>query len=276
MCPYYLYQGKKWRARSPKSVIDELQYLKKRFNAKNIQLRDPNFTLNLKRIKDICQLVIDANLHLDLRVETDLERLDRKFLEMLKDAGLTRIMTGIESPDSTLLAEIGQKINPLDKIMENIEICHSLGIGVLVFYMFGFPSQRWEHVVNIVRLNKQIKADTSTTILTPYPGTKFWEDIKNKGLLLKEPEYHDLTGKKCIVRSQYLSGKEIELARAFSQMMFYLQKKRRLLVNYKRFDRIYHTLRLFGSYFKGSRLVLKVYKRYWLEKYRMRNQFDER
>ena len=63
-CCAHKIMGKKWRARSPRNVISELIHAKKKYKIKIFDVYDDNFTLDMKRTKRICQLIIDENLGL--------------------------------------------------------------------------------------------------------------------------------------------------------------------------------------------------------------------
>lgn len=70
-CPYPASQGSKWRFRSVASLIEEIKYLQKKFDARGILFRDAYFSLNKKRTRDFAEKLLeeDSN-HMGLR-DTD-------------------------------------------------------------------------------------------------------------------------------------------------------------------------------------------------------------
>ena len=63
-CPYSINSGKKWRPRSIENVLGEMEYLKKNYNVKAIDFRDPIFTLNRERTVNLVQEMIKNNVTL--------------------------------------------------------------------------------------------------------------------------------------------------------------------------------------------------------------------
>ena len=103
------------------------------------------------------------------------------------------------------------------------------------------------------QLNQQVEdqtavAESITTDEVVDYEKKYYEEVKQDNLLLKEPSYKDLTGKDCIVKTKYLSGKDVELSRKFSQRMFYLQKQSHMIKNFSGLKKIFRRFSLFGSF----------------------------
>jgi len=61
-CPYNCFfcsssqfAGTRWRARDPKKIVDEVEAVTQRYNYQSVAFMDDNFTLNPRRVVDICQ-----------------------------------------------------------------------------------------------------------------------------------------------------------------------------------------------------------------------------
>ena len=54
-CPYMVVQTPQWRKRTPENVVDEIEYLIKEFGIRSIVFRDPLFTMDMERVKKLCQ-----------------------------------------------------------------------------------------------------------------------------------------------------------------------------------------------------------------------------
>jgi hypothetical protein len=60
--------GHAFRARSAENVVGEFEYIAKNFpDVKEVVIEDDTFTANKKRVKDICQMLIEKGLHKRLR-----------------------------------------------------------------------------------------------------------------------------------------------------------------------------------------------------------------
>lgn len=74
--------GYRFRTRSPKNVVDEIEWLVSDFGAKHISFSDDTFTLNRKRVEEICDEIkrrkIDIEWSCSSRVDTINESMLRK------------------------------------------------------------------------------------------------------------------------------------------------------------------------------------------------------
>ncbi|HLH74574.1 MAG TPA: radical SAM protein, partial [Chloroflexota bacterium] len=90
-CPYPVGQGLLWRYRSPTNVVDEMEHLIRTFGVKYILLRDPMFSLNQKRVIQICDEIKRRNLVFEWRCETRVDFLKEETLRAMARAGCTGI-----------------------------------------------------------------------------------------------------------------------------------------------------------------------------------------
>jgi radical SAM superfamily enzyme YgiQ (UPF0313 family) len=53
-CPYPVGQGLRWRSRSPANVVEELEHLVRDLGVEYVIFRDPMFSMNQARVREIC------------------------------------------------------------------------------------------------------------------------------------------------------------------------------------------------------------------------------
>ncbi len=75
--------GKKWRARSPENVVDEIEEVIKKFGIRFISFEDDNLTLDSDRIHKICDLIIKRGLRFKWNTPNGVraDTLDRELLK---------------------------------------------------------------------------------------------------------------------------------------------------------------------------------------------------
>jgi anaerobic magnesium-protoporphyrin IX monomethyl ester cyclase len=61
-CSSCVVWGKKWRPRSAKNVVDEVEQVIKNFGIKQIDFSDDNMTLDRQRMIKICDLIVERNI----------------------------------------------------------------------------------------------------------------------------------------------------------------------------------------------------------------------
>lgn len=93
------------RYRSPENVVDEIEYLVKEFNVREVHFEDDNLTLKKEHIEGICNLILKRKIKINwatpngVRVDT----LDLELLKLMKKSGCYFIAFGIESGNQGIL-----------------------------------------------------------------------------------------------------------------------------------------------------------------------------
>jgi len=85
----------KFRARSAKNVVDEIEFVVKEFGIKEILFYDDTFTLNQKRVMEICREINRRGLNIEWDCRTRVDCVSRELLFEMKKAGCTRIHYGV-------------------------------------------------------------------------------------------------------------------------------------------------------------------------------------
>ncbi|MCM8786995.1 MAG: B12-binding domain-containing radical SAM protein [Candidatus Omnitrophica bacterium] len=222
-CPYPNFQGKIWRKRSVENVINEIKYLIKDYQIKALDFRDPNFTLDKKRVENIAKEIIKNNIKVYWSCETHLNSLDKNLVKILYKAGLRNINVGIESGNEEVLKN-SKRINSNKKHQkEIINYCQSLGISVAAFYILGLPSDTSETIKETIKYSQELNTMIAQfSLCTPYPGTKFYEEIKDK---IFEKDWEKFDEYHPVFRHESLSFKELMSLKEKAWVSYYFRPK---------------------------------------------------
>ncbi|MBU2541923.1 MAG: B12-binding domain-containing radical SAM protein [Candidatus Omnitrophica bacterium] len=177
-------QGRKFRVKSPKRVVDEIEYmLMIGFN--EINILDDTFSTDLKRAKAICDEIINRDLKFPwfplngMRVDS----LDKELLTKMKKAGCYKITLGIETGSQKVLNRIKKGIN-LQQVRDAVRWSRELGFETLGYFMFGLPGETEETMEETIKLAKELKLDFAKFNITiPLPGTELFNEWDSKGLI---------------------------------------------------------------------------------------------
>lgn len=197
---YVIYEGR-WNALSAQRVVEDLKRLKARYDYDSVHFYDSNMFVDEKRIKDICQGVIAENLKFKwLKCNGDasiLSRYSSETLNLMKKAGISNIVIGVESGYAPALECVFKPSN-LDQVLETIKKLHEHGIFIAFSCMFGFPynipkeALPYEHKKELLATMKLISRFSKDYIdgdyymifiYTPYPGVKLFGRYKELGLV---------------------------------------------------------------------------------------------
>ena len=186
-CPYHCtfcdksIFGSRWHARSSRNVLDEMEEIVKDFGIRSIILYDDLFTLNKKRVIEICQGILQRGLKFQWKCEGRVDRIDDEMLSWLKKAGCSMIAYGVESGNQVGIDYL-QKGITLSQIRRAFALTRRAGIRPMAYFILGIPVETYVEGLETIRFAKEIKPDYAQfSILSPYQGTKLYEEAKAKG-----------------------------------------------------------------------------------------------
>lgn len=172
------------RFKTPPRVVDEMEFLLN-IGYKEIHVWDDCFSADLKHAKSVCDEVIRRSLKVCWNVYNGIrvDRVDEELLVKLKEAGCYRVSFGIESGDQGVLDRSKKGIT-IDQIKTAFKLAQKTGMETLGFFMIGLPGETKETIQKTINLAKELDIDLpKVSIATPLPGTEFFDEWKEKGLL---------------------------------------------------------------------------------------------
>lgn len=188
-CPYNCsfcssseFSGIKWRALEPERVVDEIEDIVHNYGFNGIAFLDDNFTLNPERVKEICRLILKKGLDIYWwcfsRADTLLKNED--MVTMMANAGARYVFIGFESSKEDTLRHYKKRITP-EQSVEAIRLLKSCGISTHASFIIGDISETDEMVLDTINFAKGLSPDAvQFSILTPYPGTRLFEEVKDR------------------------------------------------------------------------------------------------
>jgi radical SAM superfamily enzyme YgiQ (UPF0313 family) len=112
-------------------------------------------------------------------IEGRIDLLKHDVLRALAEVGLTSITVGIETPSEDTLRKYHRAPIRDDRQRDFVVLCRSLGIRTVAGFMIGFPEDTEESIRAVLRYAKAVNPTFANfNVVTPYPGTEFFEQIK--------------------------------------------------------------------------------------------------
>lgn len=178
--------GKKYRFQSAKRTADEIEFLVNNFAVNAISFEDDLFTLNKKRVIELCKEIIKREIKISWTVATRLDSLDMELAHWMKKAGCFGMSVGVETGSDRILSLINKGEN-LKDIKRGMLILKKVGIAVTVNLIIGHPTETLEELNQTLNLVKELQPIfIHLHYLTPYPGTKIFEQYKKELKNFKE------------------------------------------------------------------------------------------
>lgn len=174
--------GKRFRAHSADYVVREMQECVN-LGIGEVFIYDDTFTVNRKRVLQICRQKIEKGVELAFDIRTRVDTVDLEMLKALKAAGCERIHYGVEAGTAKIQKVLGKGIT-LDQVKKAIQLTKQVGIKTLAYFMIGSPTETRADIHKSIRFAKELNPDfVSITILTPFPETDIYFKALEEGVI---------------------------------------------------------------------------------------------
>jgi len=168
------HMGKRFRAHSVVNVVDEMEACLG-LGIKEILIYDDTFTVDRKRVMDICNEILRRKLKITWDIRARVDTLDEEMLNRLKEAGCERIHYGVEAGTEKILKVLKKGVS-LRQVEEVFKLTKKAGIYTLAYFMIGSPTETKEDILKTIDFAKRLNPDyASITITTPFPATELYK-----------------------------------------------------------------------------------------------------
>lgn len=177
-CAMNRVEGKKFRARPIKEVIDEM----KSIDAKTIFFADASITINPKYTKELFKEMKKLNKKFECFGNINVVARDEEFLQLSKEAGVTKWYLGIESISQENINQAGKSTNKVKDYKKAVQNIKKDGMDVTGFFIFGLDGDTLDTFDSTLKAMNEFGLDeASFSILTPYPGTPLFTRMEKEG-----------------------------------------------------------------------------------------------
>ena len=193
-CTAIRVSGNKMRLRPVEEIVEEIE----RRRLKRFFLTDDNFGLAFRTHPEYVEAVFRALAKLPLHGwTTQAEILIADYPDLLalaREANLDKVFLGFETVNPANRRELSGKGKGMaQQYHEVIRKIHSHDIGVVGLFVYGFDHDTPQTLQDTWEFARDSELDSlSMTILTPYPGTPFREQLLVEDRLIDKPwRYYD-------------------------------------------------------------------------------------
>ena len=180
-----LHLGKKFRARSADNIVEELEECT-RMGINTFLFYDDSFTINKKRVIEICEKIVERQLKINWNIRTRVDVVDEELIRHLSMAGCKGIHYGVESGTEKILKILRKDIT-IEQILKAFYLTAKYKIATLAYFMIGNPTETLEDIKATFQLMRKLRPDYAhITVLIPFPGTKIYLDGQKQGVIKKD------------------------------------------------------------------------------------------
>lgn len=191
-CVFCEYNQFKYRVRKIPDILQEIDYLLKNFNADYFAFADPSFCERQNFVREFCEVLIERYPGIKWSCEARMDT-PSDILELMAKAGCISLDFGLESGSEKVLKAIKKDID-LNKTVEFVKSCHSLGIRTHMFLLVSLPEETEEDAMLTMKkcgeLSKYVTS-MSLAVTQILPGTELESIAFKKGILARDFSYYD-------------------------------------------------------------------------------------
>jgi radical SAM superfamily enzyme YgiQ (UPF0313 family) len=146
---------------------------------------DDNIVGHRGYARDLLRMVSTFNLKWVGQASTNVAD-HEEILGLLRDSGCMGLAVGFETLSQKNIRDVGKGVNRTQEYLDRIRKIHSYGIGLAGNFIFGFDHDDHATFAEVVRFVDAARLDGFYySLLTPYPGTPFFDQMKAEGRLLE-------------------------------------------------------------------------------------------
>ena len=222
-CPYASFYGKAQHFDSD-YVLKMINYYKEKHNINYFMFRDPNFGENRKEFHIFMEKLIESKLNISWSCEARLDTFKKDSdLELMAEAGLSYIITGIESSDEEILKQNRRKPIKKEDAFRKIKVLEKNDVTVQTNYILGFPEEDEKSVLDTIQYAKDINTMFATFhVFTPQPGTYVFDKFKSK---LLEKDWENFNYSNLVWNHDKLSKDFLDKTTANTYSNYYFRPK---------------------------------------------------
>ncbi len=170
------------RYRSPANVVDEIQYLKERFDLHTIYFYDDALALKKSRITALCEELIRRKVNVRWSGFMRVDGVDKDLVKLMKASGCRTLGMGVESGSTRVLKRV-KKGYTREDALAGVKAVKQAGIDVDINVIVGFPFETEQDLRDTLSLIQELQVPTNINTLTPYPGSELWDECVDMGLI---------------------------------------------------------------------------------------------
>lgn len=209
--------GKKVRHIPVENVIRDIT----ESGASNFMFLDDNIIGNPKYAKELFRALKPLKIHWVGQASISLLVKDDELIQLAADSGCQALFFGFESVDIEQLKTMRKSFKDIEELENAIKKIKKMGILIHASIVFGFDNDKpnvFDETVDFLVKNKI--STVSFNVLTPYPGTRVYEDLKKQGRL-KTTDWKYYDHNTVVYTPTNMSAYELQRSKINARKKFY-------------------------------------------------------
>ncbi|MDZ4199785.1 MAG: radical SAM protein, partial [Kiritimatiellia bacterium] len=157
------------RTRSAEKLLEEMKRVRQ-LGYREVNFFDDLFTVNRKRVIDLCRALVDARLDMVWSVRARVDSVDEEMLDWMRRAGCRRLYFGVESGSDRTLGLMNKKITT-EKARRALHLTRQAGLESVSYFIVGYPGETEADMEQTVQFIRGLETDfSSINMFEPLPA----------------------------------------------------------------------------------------------------------
>ncbi|GAA4054747.1 B12-binding domain-containing radical SAM protein [Actinomadura miaoliensis] len=227
--------------KSVDQVIDEVRFVRERWDNPYILFSDDNFVVDRARTRELLRRLIPLGIKWSGQSDVSFYK-DPDILELMHESGCMMMLIGFESVSTETLDGIDErnwKLRSMAKYIEAVKVIQDHGIGVYGAFTLGLDTDTKDSFAATSEFVKDnYLAGIQVSCVTPFPGTPLRQDMEREGRILPDRPWSYYTVFDAVYQPKNMTPEELEegtlsVYRSFYNREFSLRKTRHFKAIYK-------------------------------------------
>jgi len=184
-------KGKYYRKKEIPQFINELKYLKEKYNIKMFKFWDEDFfSITEKKLEELS--IGYREINLPFLITGSFAHVTDKKAKLLSEMGCVNASCGIENGNEDFRQEILNRKMTNKQITNGVRLLQKYNIRINALNMIGLPHETRENIFETINLNRELKVEhTNVNILQPWPDTKIRQIAIDANFMKPDVEHYD-------------------------------------------------------------------------------------
>ncbi|MCK5580286.1 MAG: radical SAM protein, partial [Candidatus Omnitrophica bacterium] len=168
-----------------KPIHETVELIKKvKEKYRNIKFIDNNIYADPAYSKELFEALKPLKVHWATQCTIDIAN-NKEMLKLAKESGCGGFLVGYEIAGGSLEKQQGGKLAMAEKYVQFTRTIQQSGISIKGHFIYGFDSDNFKSLLNLWKFCFKVRPGcTALSLLTPVPGTRFYDDMLAQGRIL--------------------------------------------------------------------------------------------
>jgi radical SAM superfamily enzyme YgiQ (UPF0313 family) len=173
------------------SVLNEIKWLHDKFDVRQLDILDDNFTFDIVRAHKILDGIMKIDkFAINCQNGIRADRVTEELVDKMKKAGVFRVGIGIESGNQEIVNRINKHLS-LQEVSRSVSLFRRRNITVHGYFIIGFPFETEEDILTTISFAISVNPHFANfSHFMPVIGTPIYKELEETNGLTAFEEEH--------------------------------------------------------------------------------------